>query len=100
MRLRFAADADWSPENRERFLALGPLTAVFITPLFLLHPDGRRLLEQIMPEQVVLYHLPFQRDDVTGLRAVAEKELAQSNPFRLTALMEPGQMLDGIEPWR
>lgn len=100
VRLLFAADADWSPENRERFLALGPLTAVFITPLFLLDPDGRCLLEQIMPEQVVLYHLPFQRDDVTGLRAVAEKELARSNPFRLTALMEPGQMLDGIEPWR
>lgn len=92
-KLLFAADADGCEKNRERFSALGHLTAMFVTPLFLLHPDGRHMLESLLPEQVVLYHIPFQQDDCTGLRSMVEKELDQPYPFRLTALMEPEQVL-------
>lgn len=92
-RILFAADADYCPENQRTFAAWGQLDAVFVTPLFLSMPQGRRLLEEIHPGQVVLYHIPFAPDDVSGLRPLAARELSQSQPFPLTAMMEPGDRL-------
>ncbi|MDD5921835.1 MAG: hypothetical protein PUC44_01455 [Eubacteriales bacterium] len=89
----FAADADGSPENRELFCNLGSLTAIFVTPLFFVHPDGRHLLEAIHPETAVLYHIPFKADDVTGLRPMVERELQGEYSYHLKALTEPGQTL-------
>jgi len=94
-RFLFAADADSTEENLRAFQALGPLTAVFVTPLFFLHPAGRHMLEVLRPERVVLYHLPLAEDDVTKLRPLAQRELADYGdmPFQLEALTEPNQTL-------
>ena len=89
----FAADADGSQENREALCALGNLTAMFVTPLFFAHPDGRHLLEAVRPETTVLYHIPFAEDDVTSLRPMTERELQGTNSFQLKALTEPEQTL-------
>ena len=91
-RFLFAADADPCAENDWCFQGPGALTAVFVTPLFLIQPHGRQLLKTLAPEHVVIYHLPFQEDDVTGLRPMVERELADyGGELPLTALMEPGQ---------
>lgn len=90
-RLLFAADASASAENCRRFRALAPLTAVFVTPLFLVDPAGRHLLEELRPAQTVLYHIPFEEDDVTQLRGMVRRQLA-ADPA-LTALTEPDQRL-------
>lgn len=92
-RVLFAADADRSPENRERLSALGRLDAVFVTPLFFSYPSGRQCLEAMGAERVALYHIPFAPDDSSGLRRMAADQLARTYPFPLTALMEPGDQL-------
>lgn len=95
-RLLFCADADFSEENAVLFQTLRPLTAIFVTPLFFAHPAGRHLLESLHPEQAVLYHLPFEPDDSTGLRPMAVrllKEHGEASPYSLLALTDPGQIL-------
>lgn len=93
--LLFAADADPSEENAALFSSLGPLSAVFITPLFFVHPDGRKMLQRLAPKRIVLYHIPFAVDDSTGLRPLAEREVANYGPDlpSLVALTEPNQLM-------
>lgn len=92
-RILFAGDADASLENRALLADLGPLDAVLVTPLFYLHPEGRRILAAL-GGVTVIDHLPFAEDDVTGLRPLAERVLRDyGRPGRDLALMEPGQTL-------
>ena len=102
-RILFAADADKCAENGQLFTSLGRLDAVLITPLFFSFPSGRRILEAMGPEHVVIYHLPLAPDDVSGLRPLAERELREHGGPALSALMEPGDGLvlpdgEGAEP--
>ena len=64
---------------------------MFVTPLFLVDPAGRHLLEELRPARTVLYHIPFAEDDVTQLRGMVRRQLA-ADPT-LTALTEPDQRL-------
>ena len=88
-RILLAADADHCAENQEIFRTWGPLDAVLVTPLFLSVSQGRRILEEMQPGQVVLYHIPFASDDVSKLRDLVSRQLMQTHAFPLTALMEP-----------
>ena len=93
-RLLFAADADYCRENSELFRTLGALNAVFVTPLLYAVSNGRNLLEKLGTEQVVLYHIPYEEDDSTGLRPLARRLAAENTgPALMTALMEPEQEL-------
>lgn len=94
-RLLFAADADPGPENGQWLRELGALDAVFLTPLFLIHPCGRQIIQNAAPARTVIYHLPLEEDDTTGLRPMAQRELAEFGEILpgLTALLSPGQTL-------
>lgn len=93
-RLLFAADADYSRENRRLLEGLGRLDAVFVTPLFFARPEGRHTLERLRPGVTAVYHLPSAGDDVTGLREMTAREMAAHREMEhLTALTEPGQVI-------
>ena len=92
-RILLAADADHCAENQRAFMTEEPLDVVLVTPLFLSVPQGRRILEEMRPGQVVLYHIPFAPDDVSKLRDLVNRELMQSYAFPLTAFMESGDQI-------
>lgn len=87
----FAAD---SAPKEESFLPLYQAEnpdAVFVTPLFLADPRGTKILRTLSPKIGVIYHIPFAPDDATGIRGLANKQLAlyKDFPVRITALTEP-----------
>lgn len=94
-RFLFAADADCSQETAELFTQAGALKAIFVTPLFFLRPEGREMLRQMKPENVILYHIPFAEDDITGLRVLVQRQLQQYGEAwgNLYALTEKKQTL-------
>lgn len=55
-----------------------PIHLAILNFLWLTLPRGRRFLEEnLHPQQMVFYHLPFAQDDRWGYRKAAERELAR-----------------------
>lgn len=85
-KLLIAADADASEQNAEAFSSIKEPDAVLVTPLFFLNPAGRAILRKMQPKQTLIYHLPYQKDDITGVRELAENlaaEHAEDNTLKL-----------------
>ncbi len=51
------------------------------------------LREVLQPKQTLLYHLPFEEDDVNGFRQSAEKALARENTGEMQLLWNPLQTI-------
>jgi len=88
----FAADADYIVHNFEN---MNNMTAIFINPLFFNHPNGQNLLGSLAPEQVVIYHIPFEGEDKTNLRKLVARDIIkhQNKPYQIIALTEKGQVM-------
>ncbi len=52
---------------------------------------GRDFLGRLQPKQMLLYHLPFQQDDVNGYRKAALRAAQAYEAGRVGLLMEPWQ---------
>ncbi len=78
----FAADSDASEKNAEILSDIKSPDAVFVTPLFYLNPRGRAILRRMGPKRTVLYHIPLDQDDVTGLKELAQKQKTEHSEDR------------------
>jgi L-ascorbate metabolism protein UlaG (beta-lactamase superfamily) len=74
----FTGDADHVPEYFVPALnGINP-DMVFVNPLFYHHENGRKIINDIFrPRTVVIYHMPFARDDTTRLSHVVERDIKQ-----------------------
>lgn len=50
--------------------------------------------EALRPKQTLLYHLPFEADDINGFRQAAEKALTRENSGDMHLLWNPLQTID------
>jgi L-ascorbate metabolism protein UlaG (beta-lactamase superfamily) len=74
--LLFTGDADHVPEYFVPALnGINP-DVVFVNPLFYHHANGRKIINEIFrPRTVVIYHMPFAKDDTTQLSHVVERDI-------------------------
>jgi len=74
--LLFTGDADHIPEYFVPALnGINP-DVVFVNPLFYHHANGRKIINEIFrPRTVVIYHMPFAKDDTTQLSHVVERDI-------------------------
>lgn len=93
-RIFFAADSDCSKHNEEIILGMGRLDCIFVTPLFLVHPAGRDIIKRIRPGRAVIYHLPDEADDSSGLIELSSKVMNYDYCCPVSAFTAEGQTLE------
>ena len=62
-------------------------------PWLTLKKGSAFLRESLRPKRTLLYHLPFEEDDVNGFRQAAEKALARENSGEMQLLWNPLQTI-------
>ncbi|MDD6436023.1 MAG: MBL fold metallo-hydrolase [Clostridiales bacterium] len=73
-RILVLSDADFDPKYLGEMAGERHYDAVFCNPLFLDIPGGREaVLEVINTGLVCVYHVPFEEDDIYGIRGMAEQ---------------------------
>jgi L-ascorbate metabolism protein UlaG (beta-lactamase superfamily) len=91
----FAADADYMVKNFEVIKDIPNLAAVFINPLFFTNTKGQNILDNLKPERVVIYHIPFEDEDKMGLRKLVTRDILKykDKPYKIIALTEKDQVI-------
>ncbi|MCX7614458.1 MAG: MBL fold metallo-hydrolase [Clostridiales bacterium] len=72
--LLFLADADYNVDYFEKMLAGIHIDTLFVNLLYVNKPAGREIISMIQPEQLVVYHIPFEKDDKMHFRQVASSD--------------------------
>lgn len=87
----FTADVDFVHEDFSLFSNMN-FTAVFVNPLFFHSKEGQCILrEQLRTKEVVVYHLPFEADDLLHMRRMAQRDALQWKDTAIRLLLEPMQ---------
>lgn len=94
-RLLFVADADVVDENFANIERNKKVDVVFVNPLFFQSTKGQREIERFHAEKIVLYHLPFEEDDVSGLIKLAKniKETYEPKEGQVVLFLEKEQRI-------
>src|SRR5665647_607508 len=92
----FAGDADTIEGNLVP--SSGPLKfeAAFVNALFFQNKKGEKLFDEVLkPISAVIYHLPFEADDITGLRKLANRQLVkrQHKSYEIVLFQNEEQIL-------
>lgn len=93
-RLLLLGDSDYVPDYFQAMTASVEVDVLLVNPLFLNKEAGRQVIQAIGPRRLVVYHLPFAKDDRMNLRATALRDLERFPdlpPAQL--LLEEGQTL-------
>jgi len=92
--LLFTGDSDHIPAWFETSLAGEHVDVMFVNPLFYLNPLGQRVIEQLAPATLVIYHLAAAKDGVVSPfeRAVLNESQKRGElPYQLILLDQLGQ---------
>lgn len=94
--LLFTGDADYDKNCFEEGLGDIPIDAVFVNPLFFNHRSGREILREVIrPAKVILYHLPFEKDDKMKFREIVQRDMAKYGEIfpDIAVLQDPQQSI-------
>ncbi|MDO4719256.1 MAG: MBL fold metallo-hydrolase [Peptostreptococcaceae bacterium] len=94
--LLFTGDADYDKRCFEKGLGDISVDAVFVNPLFFNHRSGREILREVIrPAKVILYHLPFEKDDKMKFREIVQRDRAKYGEIfpNIAVLQDPQQSL-------
>lgn len=94
-RLLITADADFCPDLFA-LAAVDAPDAVVVNPLFYQQRLGQEIINGLLrPKALLLYHIPFDGEDGTGLRIMAERQQRRGHdlPYAVHTLTEPLQTL-------
>lgn len=85
------ADVDFAQEDFSAFTHTA-LNGVFVNPLFFHSKEGQQVISQILhPEEVFVYHIPFESDDVLSMRKMVKRDCDKWDSCPVTPLWEPMQ---------
>ena len=95
VRLLITADAEFRVSKAAKAFCNARADVIFVNPVFFSNSVGQRILRDCAPRLVCVYHVPFLKDDIGGLRRLAAGSLRRfgSAHNRVEALMEEGQTL-------
>lgn len=95
VRLLITADAEFRVPKAAKAFCNARADVIFVNPVFFSNSVGQRILRDCAPRLVCVYHVPFLKDDIGGLRRLAAGSLRRfgSAHNRVEALMEEGQTL-------
>ena len=73
----------------QHMLSQASIDVLLVNPLFLRLPEGRDIITRLIrPQLLLIYHIPFQGDDTSGLR-----KLALHNRRKYQAILPPTVLL-------
>lgn len=73
--LFFLADADYNVDYFDEMLTDVSVNTLFVNLLYVNKPAGREIIRRIHPEQLIVYHIPFEKDDTMHFRHIAQSDL-------------------------
>ncbi len=73
--LYVSGDADFMDGYQQKMLKGETVSAGFFNPLYFNHKEGRGLLCDIHAQKVMMYHVPFEKDDRYGFRKVSLRNI-------------------------
>ena len=93
----FMADTDWTyaVKNVVQLLKDTTLKAAFVNPLSYMDARGKEWLSYLHVPNVVIYHVPYEGSDKSGMRKLVQREWASpvSRSWKLQALTEKMQTI-------
>lgn len=85
------SDIDFRSEEMKEISGIS-LDAVFINPLMNHSKEGKEFLEKnIHTEKKIVYHIPFEGEDSTQIRSIAQKDISFQRTAGNIFFMETGQ---------
>lgn len=72
-----SGDADYTNDYQRKMLEGEDVTIGFFNPLYFNKRIGRDLINDINPKRVIMYHVPFEKDDKYGLRKMSQKNIGR-----------------------
>ena len=75
-KILFTSDCDFQNEELFKIFGEANIDAVFINPLFFHEEAGRKILSNtVCPRHVLIYHVPFEHEDVLSMRALVRQDI-------------------------
>ena len=72
----FLADADYDVSYLKTIIGKTAIQTVYVNPLFINKSEGRQvLLEAVNPQNIIIYHLPFESDNKWGFRYLNQRDV-------------------------
>ena len=72
-KIYISGDADYTNEYQQKMLEGEDVTVGFFNPLPFYLRAGRGLINRINPKRVIMYHVPFAKDDKYGFRKMSQR---------------------------
>jgi len=73
-KLLFLADADYDLAYFETQLGDTSIDALFVNLLYVNKAPGREIIQKLNPQHLIVYHIPFEKDDKMHFRFVAQSD--------------------------
>ncbi len=89
-------DANYDPETFKSALNGIRIHTIVVNPLFYNHKLGRQIIyDLIKPDEIIIYHIPFEKDDVYKLRRLTKRDIDKHHGehHSVTALTEENQTI-------
>lgn len=89
-------DADYDINTFKKALSGLSIHVMIINPLFFNHKSGRQIMtDLIRPEEIIIYHIPFEEDDVYGICRLTKRDMEKYQGVfpKVHALTEENQMI-------
>jgi len=75
-KLFIISDSDYDADYFKEMLKDEEVDILFANPLFLNNPRGREVIKDaISPKKLIIYHIPFEKDDKYKLRKMVSRDL-------------------------
>lgn len=74
-KIYISGDADYTDGHQQEILAGEDITLGFFNALHFIFKAGRDTINRLHPKRVVMYHIPFEKDDLHGFRRVSQRVL-------------------------
>ncbi|MBS7527138.1 MBL fold metallo-hydrolase [Fusibacter paucivorans] len=68
-------DSDYNPQYFKEMLSGEMIDTLFVNPMFVRLVSGRKVVEAINPQQLIVYHIPFEADDQLQFRRMVPKDI-------------------------
>ncbi len=92
----FTSDADYVEEYFSKPLKGVSIDTVFVNPIFFNNPKGNSIIKNIIkPKNVIIYHIPFEKDDKINYRKMVKKDIEKNKDsnFKTYILCDEHQTL-------